>query len=73
MKMNSYTKISLVIAIEIIILTIIYTFIKVYINPEFDALYILIAQGSLLVVQLYILILQEIEFRKELKELLKNK
>lgn len=62
--MNSYTKISLVIATEIIILSIIGTIIRQFINSEFDLLYILIAQFSLLSVQLIDLIMQKKEFNK---------
>lgn len=70
--MNSYTKISLAIATEVVILSIISIIIKVFINPEFDVLYILIAQISLMIIQVVCLIFQKIEFKQHLKELFKD-
>ena len=38
--MSSYTKISIAISIEVVILAIVNIIIKIFINPEFDVFYI---------------------------------
>ena len=61
--MSSYTKISIAISIEVVILAIVNIIIKIFINPEFDAFYILIAQFSLLIIQVVDLIIQTHEYK----------
>lgn len=62
--MSSYTKISIAISIEVMLLAIINIIIKIFINPQFDTLYILTAQISLLTIQVVDLIIQTLEYRK---------
>ena len=64
--MSSYTKMSLVIVIEIFVLGFINLIIKSF-NPAFNGWYIIPAQISLLIAQAIGLILQKIEFNKESK------
>lgn len=67
--MSSYTKISIAISIEVMLLAIINIIIKIFINPQFDTLYILTAQISLLTIQVVDLIIQTLEYRNKIKRL----
>lgn len=67
--MSSYTKISIVISIEVMLLAIINIIIKIFIDPQFDTLYILTAQISLLTIQVVDLIIQTLEYRNKIKRL----
>lgn len=67
--MSSYTKISIAISIEVILLAIANTIIRIFINPEFDAFYILIAQISLMIIQVIGLIMQTHEYKNKIKRL----
>ena len=66
--MSSYSKISIVIVIEEVLLCLGNLIIKAFINPEFDTLYILIAQIALLIPQIAGLIMQELDWKKEYAE-----
>lgn len=67
--MSSYTKISIAISIEVMLLAIINIIVKIFINPQFDTLYILTAQISLLTIQVVDLIIQTLEYRNKIKRL----
>lgn len=67
--MSSYTKISIAISIEVMLLAIINIIIKIFIDPQFDTLYILTAQISLLTIQVVDLIIQTLEYRNKIKRL----
>lgn len=67
--MSSYTKIAIAISIEVMLLAIINIIIKIFINPQFDTLYILTAQISLLTIQVVDLIIQTLEYRNKIKRL----
>lgn len=67
-KLDSYTKMSIAISIEISVLMIINIILKIIIK-NFDSLYILIAQISLLVIQFIDVILQKKQYKQEWKEL----
>lgn len=71
MKLNEYSKISIAISIEIWILSIINIILKIFIE-EFDSLYIVIAQISLLIIQLINLIFQKRQYKEECRELFKK-
>ena len=68
MKLDQYSKMSIAISVEIWILLIINIIIKLFIK-EFDPLYIVIAQISLLVTQLINVILQKKHYEEEWKKL----
>ena len=65
--MDSYTKISLAVSIEVVILSCINIILK-SINKDFNSYYIIIAQCSLLLVQLIIIGIQSWEYKKEKKK-----
>lgn len=69
--MSVYSKISTAISIEVAILAIINIIIKFFIYPTFDSWYVIIAQFSLLIIQLIIMILQSKEYKKEFEEIYK--
>ena len=71
MKLDQYSKMSIAIAIEIWALLIINIILKTFIK-EFDSLYIVIAQISLLVVQLINVILQKKHYEEKWKKLFKE-
>lgn len=71
MKLNEYSKISIAISVEIWILLIINIILKIFIK-EFDSLYIVIAQISLLVIQLINLLFQKKQYEDEWRELFKK-
>lgn len=68
MKLNAYSRMSIVISIEIYILMIINFVIRLF-YKEFDVLYILIPQICLLVTQLIILILEKRDYNLIFKNL----
>lgn len=72
MKLDHYSKMSIAIAIEIWVLLIINIILKMFIK-EFDSLYIVIAQISLLVIQLINVILQKKHYEEEWKKLFKDR
>lgn len=71
MKLNAYSKISISISIEIWILLIINIILKIFIE-DFDSLYIVIAQISLLIIQLINLLFQKRQYKEEWRELFKK-
>ena len=73
--MNDFSKLNLIISIEVAILTIAYIIIKTFIYQKLDVWYIIIAQYSLIQVQVIVLTIQEIKERqkkKEFQEMLKR-
>ena len=72
MKLDQYSKISIAISIEIWVLLIINIILKTFIK-EFNSLYIVIAQISLLVIQLINVILQKKHYEEEWKKLFKDR
>lgn len=71
MKLNEYSKISIAISVEIWILLVINIILKIFIK-EFDSLYIVIAQISLLIIQLINLLFQKKQYEDEWRELFKK-
>lgn len=73
--MNDFSKLNLIISIEVAILTIAYIIIKTFIYQKLNVWYIIIAQYSLIQVQVIVLTIQEIKERqkkKEFQEMLKK-
>ena len=71
MKLDQYSKISIAISIEIWVLLIINIILKTFIK-EFNSLYIVIAQISLLIIQLINVIFQKKQYEEEWRELFKK-
>ena len=69
--MSSYTKINLIITVEVFLLCLIGHIIKWFIYPEFDIIYIVVAQLSLIPIQVICLILYTRDYDITMKELKK--
>lgn len=63
--MNSYSKISLALLIEILTLSLINLIIKCFIYPEFNALYIVLPQFCLLTIQIIVLVMEVRDMDKQ--------
>lgn len=73
--MNDFSKLNLIITVEVAILTIAYIIIKTFIYQKLNVWYIIIAQYSLIQVQVIVLIIQAIkekQKKKEFQEMLKK-
>lgn len=64
--MNNYVKISLMLCFENIIIFSIGMILRIFIN--YNTLIIVLMQWELIIVQMYVLYLQNKDFRKELKK-----
>ena len=62
--MSSYTKISVAISIEVALLFLVGSIIRIFV-ADFDMGYIIIAQLSLMIIQVVGLILQKQEYNKQ--------
>lgn len=69
--MSDFSKLNLIITIEVALLTVAYIIIKTFIYQKLNTWYIIIAQYSLIQIQVIVLIMQEIANKKQKKEWLK--
>lgn len=63
--MNNYVKISFILCFENIIIFLIGMILRIFVN--YNTLIIVLMQWELIIVQMYLLYLQNKDFRKELK------